>query len=580
MPSGSSIPTGHSTLPENGEYNILPQYHSQPSQLRVICVGAGAAGILVAYRMQKELKNYELVCYDKYENRYPGCACDLPAHAYVFPFEPNPGWSEFYASGPDILAYLENFVNKYRLQPFIKLNSRILGANWDEERGIYEVEVETGGETIKDWCHVFINGAGFLNDWKWPNIPGLHSFKGKLMHSAAWDPSVDYRDKKVAIIGTGSSAIQILPELQKSAAQVVTFMRSPTWIYPSIASDMLDSSITSGQGKKAEDRKEQYVYSEEEKKRFREDPDFLLQYRKDIEVRANDSYDLFLKGTQSLENLRRLLIDNMNDRIGPGHEELKKAVIPSWSPGCRRVTPGPGYLEALTMPNVLPVHRGIKSVVPEGIIDDAGEVYNVDIVVCATGFNIAFAPRFPIRGVNGVTMSDEFDPEPKVYLALTVPKFPNYFVVNGVRGNWAVGSVLVSHDMQVEYIVQCMKRMQQEGIKALEVRPEPIDELYEHIDEFHRNSVWSDDCSSWYKNGVKDGSSRPSKRLLSSPMQYQGFHYFKTIKNVRWEDYQFRYHRKNRWAFLGNGWTEEQYTHDRSRLAPYVRNEDRYWDFE
>lgn len=144
--------------------------------------------------------------------------------------------------------------------------------------------------------------------------------------------------------------------------------------------------------------------------------------------------------------------------------------------------------------DVTPVHHEIVKVVPEGLLDDAGNLHKVDILVCATGFNLAFAPPFKVIGADGVNMADEFNPEPHVYLAVTVPKFPNYFVVNGVRGNWAAGTALPSHEVQVEYILQCAKRMQEENIRALEVKMEPVKQLYEHIDEWHKGSVWNTEC--------------------------------------------------------------------------------------
>ena len=151
------------------------------------------------------------------------------------------------------------------------------------------------------------------------------------------------------------------------------------------------------------------------------------------------------------------------------------------------------------------VHEEIDKVVPEGLVDSSGKLHEVDILACATGFNIAFTPPFEVIGKNGVSMKDEFNPEPQVYLAMTVPKFPNYFIINGVRGNWANGTSLPGHEACVEYILQCVKKIQDENIRALEVRQGPINELYEHIDAWHqgsadgnhKGSVWNEDCKSW-----------------------------------------------------------------------------------
>ncbi|KAF2117373.1 cyclohexanone monooxygenase [Lophiotrema nucula] len=568
---------------ESSAYEILPQWHSKPTHLRVVCVGAGAAGLLLAYKMKMNFSNYELLCYEKnpeiggtwYENRYPGCACDIPAHAYTYSFEPNPNWSSFYAYGPEIRQYFENFAKKYELMPHVQLNSRVLSTTWIEEEGEYEVIIDTNGKQTTDRCHIFINGTGFLNDWKWPDIPGLHDFGGQLLHSAAWDNEVDYTDKTVAVIGTGSSSIQIVPQIQKKAKHLTAFMRSVTWISPPVGGAILGEEKASAMkmdGMSDQPEGAQYYYTEEEKKRFREDPEHLLMYRQKLESSVNSLFDMFIRGSDVSQAAELTMREEMLRRIGPGHEELKAKLIPSWSPGCRRITPGDGYLEALVQPNVTTVHRELVKVVPEGIIDDSGKLHKVDILVCATGFNLAFGPRFEVRGVNGVTMADEFAPEPNVYLALTVPKFPNYFVINGVRGNWASGTALPSHEVQVEYILKCAKKIQEEGIRAFEVKHEPTVQLNKHIDEWHKGSVWNAGCKSWYKNNILGG-----KLWIWSG---SSLHYMKTIKEVKYEHYDIRYRNQNMWAYLGNGRVKAEIEHDLAKLAPYMRNKDVPWEIE
>ena len=350
-------------------------------------------------------------------------------------------------------------------------------------------------------------------------IPRLHDFQGKLLHSANWDTDVDYTDKTVAVIGTGSSAIQIVPQVQKKAKHLTAFMRSVTWISPVVGDADLEAEKakhSSHSDRDPQDKGElvkQYYYTEEDKKRFRDDPEYLLLYRKKLEGAVNSLFDMFISGSDVSKGAKEMMQAEMNRRIGPGHDELKKRLIPTWSPGCRRITPGDGYLEALVKPNVTTVHEEIEKVVPEGLIDGAGTLHKVDILACATGFNIAFTPPFEVTGTNGARMADEFDPDPQVYLAMAVPKFPNYFIINGVRGNWANGTSLPGHEACVEYILQCVRKIQAENLRALEVRQEPVTQLYEHIDAWHygsaegahRGSVWNDECKSWYKNNIPGG---------------------------------------------------------------------------
>lgn len=579
--NGSHSVDGNSSSGDHDTYRILPQFHSQPKKLRVICAGAGSGGLLLAYKMQKFMSDFELICYEKnpevggtwYENRYPGCACDVPAHSYTYPFEGNPEWSQFYASATEILQYFKDFANKHDLYKYVHLSSRILSAIWDEDKGIYNVQIESKGLVSHDWCHVFINGGGYLNSWKWPKIQGLHDFGGQLVHSAAWDKDINWENKTVAVIGTGSSAIQIVPQVQKTAKSLITFMRSPTWISPPGSVKILQRFKENVPAEKNSDQPigAQYRFTEEDKERFRKDPEYFRKFRSEMDSQINGSWQMFIQGSDFSKGARKHMAAEMERRLGPGHDDLKSQLIPSWAPGCRRLTPGDGYLEALVKPNVVRVHSNISEIVHDGLIDETGTLHKCDILVCATGFNIAFVPSFVVRGVNGVTMEDEFNPEPIVYLGLTMPKFPNLFTINGVRGNWAAGPVLPSHDVQCEYILKCMKRMQAEGIKAMEIKREPVDQLYQHIDEFHKNSVWGEDCKSWYKNNIVGGKLWIWGGSL--------LHYLKTIRDVRWEHYDLRYHNKNMWAFLGNGAVEAQALGLMDRLAPYVRNsDDEIWE--
>lgn len=453
----SATSNGAVNQDEPSAYQILNQYHSQPSQIKVIGVGAGAAGILLAYKLQKTLKDVSLTIYEKdvgiggtwIENRYPGVACDVPAHIYTYPFEPNPEWDFFYASGEQIRQYFEGFAKKYGLNRYFQLNSRVKSAVWDEEKGTYNVEVETPNGLLKDWCHVLTNGTGFLNNWKWPDIHGLSSFKGAKAHSANWDPSTKYDGKRVGVIGTGSSAIQIVPQVQKRAKHLTAFMRSETWISPPVGGQLLEELKRTNAAGNQVAAMGQYKYSEAEKEKFRKDPSSLLAHRKQLETSVNSMFEMFIAGSEVSQQVEKMMREEMLRRIGPAREELKAKLIPKWPPGCRRLTPGDGYLEALVQPNVTTVHSEIDRIIPEGVVDSTGKVHELDVLICATGFEIAFAPPFKLIGEAGVSMQNEWNPEPHCYLALAAPKFPNYFVINGPRGNWGSGCVLPTVSLSV-----------------------------------------------------------------------------------------------------------------------------------
>lgn len=229
------------------------------------------------------------------------------SHNYTFTWDPNPDWSHFFAHGPEIQKYFENFAKRHGSERYMKLNTKVVEARWDEEQGIWKLSVrcteqtriipltrssvledQITGDRRDDWAHCLVNGTGILNNWRWPDIDGLHDFKGPKMHSACWDHGVELDNKVIGVIGTGSTSVQIVPQLQKIAKEVQVYMRSPTWISPPFGAGAL-TSVKKGQDEDPGQR--QYEFSEEDKRKFREDPDFHLKFRKGIEAEINGKYD-------------------------------------------------------------------------------------------------------------------------------------------------------------------------------------------------------------------------------------------------------------------------------------------------
>ncbi|KAE8312435.1 hypothetical protein BDV41DRAFT_577625 [Aspergillus transmontanensis] len=209
-------------------------------RIRVIIIGAGASGLLMAYKLQRNFDNVEFQIYEKnpdiggtwYENRYPGCACDNPSHTYVWSFDPNPNWSSTYASSSEIFEYFKRFQSRLNLNEKTKVSHQVVGAKWDGEAGRWHVDIKDipNNTVVYDACDVLVNAGGILNAWRYPAIPGLHDFKGQLVHSAAWDTNIDLTGKHVGLIGNGSSGIQILPAILPEVARCTTFIREPTWV--------------------------------------------------------------------------------------------------------------------------------------------------------------------------------------------------------------------------------------------------------------------------------------------------------------------------------------------------------------
>jgi hypothetical protein len=247
--------------------------------------------------------------------------------------------------------------------------------------------------------------------------------------------------------------------------------------------------------------------------------------------------------------------------------------------GCRRLTPGDGYLEALTKPNVEHAFNEITHATQGGLVTADGKEHKVDVIVCATGFHIPFQPHFEVIGKDGIRMKEAWDPDPNCYLGVGGPQFPNYWVTMGPRGPWGNGAVIAPMETSCEYFAKVINKMQMEGIKCMEPRQDATDELMEHIDAFHKTSVWTQPCRSWYKKGKADGR----------PWLWSGgvMSYLAAIKNPRYEDYHITYKTRNRWSYVGNGRMKANYSEEYpdeaaqiAALAPYIRSEDTAWDFD
>ncbi|KAJ9652039.1 hypothetical protein H2198_008701 [Neophaeococcomyces mojaviensis] len=550
-----------------------------PEPIRIIHVGMGASGLLAAHKARKMLQNYELVCYEKnetvggtwWENRYPGCACDIPAHTYTFPFERNPKWSGYYSYAPEIQEYMMNFYKKHNLEPFVVLNTEVISATWDQLSGKWEVELRRkDGSTFIDKANVLINGSGVLTKWKWPTIEGLHDFKGVLAHSANWPQDLDWAGRRVAVIGTGSSSIQMVPQIRKTAQSLTVFMRNCTYIAPQFGTDISNKEADPDAMEPQAAGKHQYT--EKEKQRFIEDPDYHLNYVTRIEQSFAAGWDMFYRGSGLNLAAKKHMQDLMAAKLG-NREDLKKHFIPTWSPGCRRLTPGEGYLEALIEPNVNCVFGEIAKITPTGVEMEDGSFHEVDILACATGFNVQYLPHFKIVGQEGQVMQDQ--KEPNVYASIAAPSFPNYFVINGPRGNWGQGCALPSHESQMIYILQCCRKMQEDRIKCMAPKQDVTDQLNLYMDAWHRkHSIWSEDCKSWYKDNKPDG------RVYIWPGSL--LHHLKFMRHPRYEHYEITYRDPNNiWAFLGDGRTISQVKYGKNTPVPYIRNdEDAPWDIE
>ncbi|RFU26005.1 hypothetical protein B7463_g10330, partial [Scytalidium lignicola] len=587
MSSSSQSKTANDHLPEdkklevrsNGQPPLLnhwrlgmPIHTERP--MRIICIGAGASGLCLAYKLQRSFETFSLVVYEKnpeasgtwYENKYPGCACDVPAHNYTYSWEPKLDWSSVYARSAEIKKYFNDFAAKYGLDKYIKTNHQVVSAKWDDEKGQWHVQIldVRSGNTINDSCDILVSASGILNAWRWPAIPGLDQYKGKLIHSANWDDSVELEGKHVGLIGNGSSGIQILPAIQPKVAKLTTFIREPTWVSPI-------------QGL------EQHVYSKEELESFANEPGLLLEYRKANETSLDTITNIFLKGSSSQKETRELMTRQMKEKLQ--NDYLAAKLIPDWGVGCRRLTPGINYLETLGASNVSVVYGEINEITENGCICDDGKEYPVDVLICATGFDTTFKPRFPLIGLNGVDLRDQWATEPKGYIGLAAPNVPNYFQFLGPNcpiGNGpvisaigelrdAISSVIYNlltftmTEYQAEYMLKFCDRWQTENIHSFTPNQEAVDDFCEFTNEWMKKTVWDEECRSWYKGGSSTGR-------VTALWPGSTLHYIEFLSHVRADDWDIIYE-GNRFASLGNGQsqTELDFSGD---WAWYIREED------
>ncbi|CAG9993038.1 unnamed protein product [Clonostachys byssicola] len=516
-------------------------------KIRIICVGAGVSGLNLAHQVATRMKNVDFQIYEKnhdiggtwLENKYPGCACDVPAHNYQYSWALNPNWSEFYPSSKEIHTYLKDTARNYDLEKFIKLHSKIISAIWDESTSLWNLKVEDQltKKVTDDSCNYFINGGGFLNNWKWPDIPGLKSFKGDLAHTASWDETIDLKNKRVAVIGNGSTGIQVVATINEDVKHLTTLIRNPTWITPAFAEGLA--------GKDGANIK----YTEQEKKNFAENPEKWLEYRKSIEAKISLEFTSNIMGTKEQKDAQTSATELMIKRLG-NDPVLSKILIPDFGVGCRRPTPGLGYLESLVKPNVRLVTDHIEEVVPSGIKLKTGEIVEVDVLITATGFDYTWIPRFPIIGRNGINLQDQWQERPASYMGIGVNNMPNYFVYLGPNSPLSHGSVIPTVEVFTKYMLLMIWKAQTENYKSFVLKDDAYREYLDHHDTFHKRTVWGTKCRSWLKGGREDGHV-----LTHCGSRIHNIH---MLWNPRAEDYEWQLVHSNRFSYLGNGYSVKE----------------------
>ncbi|KAJ6151208.1 hypothetical protein N7470_007802 [Penicillium chermesinum] len=451
---------------------------------------------------------------------------DIPAHTYQATFEPNKEWSSFYAPAPEIHHYWKRVAGKYGCWKYIKLKHRVLDASWDEGKSKWKLQVQDdAGTSHQDECNVLIQATGSLNNWRWPSIPGLHDFKGKLMHSAAWETDYDYTNQNVAIVGNGSSGIQILPAMLPKVNHIDHYVRSRTWISPTFAREYID--------KRSGDTQNSVSFSQEEIDTFKKDHAAYQQFRKEVELQLQSIHGTTLLGNPTQLAERDIIIDNMKKRLAK-KPELLDELIPSFPVACRRLTPGPGYLEALADEKVALIKSNIIRVDETGIVTEDG---NHRPISCERAW--------------GVSLADRWKESTETYLSIATDGFPNYFICFGPNSAVGEGNLLLLFEKEIDYFTECVRKMQRDHIASMSVRPAAVQQFAQYCDEYFKRTVFSARCRSWYKGGAENGR-------VTALWPGSSLHALEAFAHPRWEDYEYEYVTGNAFGWIGDGWTENE----------------------
>lgn len=484
------------------------------ARFRVVVIGAGMSGILTAIKLQQAgvpyvvLEKNDGVGGTWLENAYPGCRVDVANHFYCYSFAPNPGWSEFFSRRAEIKDYFERCTHDFGIRDQIRFRTEVVAATWDEDRRVWSIRTRSSDgreETLE--ANAIVSAVGQLNRPKIPDIRGRESFAGSQFHSAQWRHDVDLTGKRVAVIGTGASGFQLVPEVAKIASRLFVFQRSPQWMSPN--------------------PRYHAKVSEEKTWLLRHVPFYGRWYRFLLFWPGSDGLMPSLvvdpgwphqeRSVNELNELTRIYFtDYMRQQVTD--PELLAKVVPTYPPFGKRMLQDNGtWLATLQRDDVELVTDGIREITAHGVRTDDGVERQVDVIVFATGFHAnRFLWPMEIIGRGGVSLRERWGDDPRAYLGITVPDFPNLFCLYGPGTNLAhAGSIIFHSECQVRYVTGCLAALLRGGHAAMDVKHDVQDAYYERFDARHRQLVFSHPgMTSWYKNAAGKVTTTSPWRLV------------------------------------------------------------------
>ncbi len=444
---------------------------------RIVVIGTGFAGIGMAVRLKQAgyddfvvLERAEDVGGTWRDNTYPGCRCDVPSHLYSFSFAPNPDWSSTFSPQPEIEDYLRNVTESYGVRPHIRFGNTVESARWVD--GTWQIT--TNQQTFT--ADIVLSGMGPLAEPSYPKLPGIEDFEGEVFHSARWNHDLNLSGRKVAVIGTGASAIQFVPAIQPEVEELHLFQRTPPWVMP-----RPDRKITAA-----------------EKAIYRRFPLVQKAVRAGIYWGRESMVLGFAKLPAIMKQAQKVAEKHLAHQVRD--PLLRAKLTPDFTLGCKRVLISDDYYPALARPNVEVVTDGIAEVTPTGIVTTEGVKHEVDTIVYGTGFKVTDLPVMDmVHGRDGVSLREAWVDGMEAHLGTAIAGFPNFFMLIGPNTGLGHSSMVFMIESQIAYILDALKTMDAQGLREVEVRRDVQRAFVDGVRSSMRNTIWTrGGCTSWY----------------------------------------------------------------------------------
>ena len=450
---------------------------------RIAIVGTGFSGLGMAIRLKQEGEE-DFVLLERAgdiggtwrDNTYPGCRCDVPSHLYSFSFAPNPNWSSTFSPQEEILDYLKNCAERFGILPHVRFDTELEGAEWDDAEGLWRIDTSAGPMT----ANFLVAAQGPLSEPALPEVPGLEEFEGRAFHSAQWDHDHDLTGERVAVVGTGASAIQFVPEIQPKVGKLHVFQRTAPWVVPHRNRPL-----------KAWERTLYRLF-----------PPAQLAMRAGI-YWARELFVLLFRHPPVNRLLEQLPLRHMRSQIKD--PELRRKLTPGYSMGCKRILPTDAWYPALAQPNVEVVTGGVTEIRPRSVVAEDGSEREVDTIIFGTGFHVTDIPIADrVRGKDGRSLAETWDGSMAAYKGTTVAGYPNLFFLVGPNTGLGHTSIVYMIESQVAYVLDALRTLRARGATTLEVHEDAQVAYNAELDRMTKGTVWvTGGCTSYYidRNG-------------------------------------------------------------------------------